>query len=297
VTNHTDSHAGSQIICDTLLRLIQEQLPNIERKETKDTCAIFQQAGSQFAHLYHYKKSPNAKIYFRADPDIEPHRFPSDIELQKRPKIDSSWEKRFPYFFIVSPSDNLEEIAKFIVEEVYPFTLISSVPVFSEIQTELLVQRQQVESEGYFNVSDSEDARHRVNISIVQRQGQADFRSKLLKAYAYRCSVTSCDAEPALEAAHIIPYRGAKTNHIANGLLLRADIHTLFDLHLLSIQPETLEVVLTPALMKTAYIEFASRKLFLPRDKAARPSQVALTSRYKHFLQKCDRSLLWDALS
>ena len=38
-----------------------------------------------------------------------------------------------------------------------------------------------------------------------------------------------------LEAAHIIPYKGSSTNHIQNGILLRADIHTLFDLDLLRI--------------------------------------------------------------
>jgi len=36
-------------------------------------------------------------------------------------------------------------------------------------------------------------------------------------------------------AAHVIPYKGASTNHVQHGILLRADIHTLFDLDLLRI--------------------------------------------------------------
>ncbi|MEH1887220.1 MULTISPECIES: HNH endonuclease signature motif containing protein [unclassified Nostoc] len=41
--------------------------------------------------------------------------------------------------------------------------------------------------------------------------------------------ITNFDAEVALEAAHIIPYSETENNHPSNGLLLRADLHTLFD--------------------------------------------------------------------
>lgn len=46
-----------------------------------------------------------------------------------------------------------------------------------------------------------------------------------------------------LEAAHIVPYQGPGTNHSLNGLLLRADLHTLFDLGLLAIAAETLTIL------------------------------------------------------
>ena len=74
-----------------------------------------------------------------------------------------------------------------------------------------------------------EDARTRVLSSIVRRRGQPLFRKRLLKAYDRRCAFTGCAVEALLEAAHIVPYRGSDTNHIANGLLLRADLHTLFE--------------------------------------------------------------------
>lgn len=112
------------------------------------------------------------------------------------------------------------------------------------------------------------------------------FRRKLLKAYDYKCAITGCDAEPALEASHIFPYKGVKTNSIANGLLLRADIHTLFDIHLLSIQPETYKIVLAPKLMATAYKEFAEQKLYLPKNKISKPDQDALTRHYELFRKK-----------
>lgn len=90
-------------------------------------------------------------------------------------------------------------------------------------------QRSAMESRG-FDASSIVDARERVLGQIVRRRGQQEFREKLLVAYEGRCAITGCDAIEALEAAHIVPYLGTETNHVQNGLLLRADIHTLFDL-------------------------------------------------------------------
>jgi len=150
--------------------------------------------------------------------------------------------------------------------------------------SELTEQRQRVEADGYFDPSGVEDARQRVAASIIYRRGQSKFRRALLEAYGSRCLVTGCDAEPALEAAHIVPYLGAETNHVTNGLLLRADIHTLFDLHLLSIQPETKTIVIASSLESTAYKNFASQSLKLKGN--IKPSDRALAEHYQIFLQK-----------
>jgi hypothetical protein len=49
------------------------------------------------------------------------------------------------------------------------------------------------------------DARRRVALSVVQRQGQLEFRSRLLRIYEGQCCITATDAVQALEAAHIYP--------------------------------------------------------------------------------------------
>jgi hypothetical protein len=67
---------------------------------------------------------------------------------------------------------------------------------------------------------------------VRERQGQQDFRRKLIEAYGGRCAVTGCDEQSVLEAAHIEGYSG-RNSTVSNGLLLRADIHTLFDAGLL----------------------------------------------------------------
>jgi predicted restriction endonuclease len=74
------------------------------------------------------------------------------------------------------------------------------------------------------------DTRRRVLVAIVCGQWEGVFRRQLLLAYEGRCAVTGCDVEVALEAAPIEPYQGPHSNDIANGLLLRADVHPLFDL-------------------------------------------------------------------
>lgn len=274
-------------MCDSLLSLMQKRISDIERKEAKNTCAFFHETGNRFVFLYHRKNNSSVRIYFRAEPDSELYRFPNTIILQRRAKIDSAWERNFPYFFELSQFDDLQEIAEFLATEAYPLSLKSNSLVKRQEQPELSEQRRLVESKGYFDAQNIEDARRRITTSIVQRQGQAEFRRKLLAAYKYQCPITGCDVEPALEAAHIIPYKGVETNHPANGLPLRADIHTLFDLHLLSIHPETRRVVISPQLLNTSYVEYQGRTVSLPEQEAVQPDLSALAKHYELFLQKC----------
>lgn len=81
-----------------------------------------------------------------------------------------------------------------------------------------------------------EDARKRVIRKVNERSGQGPFRQALL-CESDACAFTGTRVKEALEAAHIKPYRGKQTNDPDNGLLLRADVHTLFDCGLLRIDP------------------------------------------------------------
>lgn len=61
------------------------------------------------------------------------------------------------------------------------------------------------------------------------RLGQGAFRVQLTDAYYRKCSITGEKTLPVLEAAHIKPYSESGPNHLANGILLRADLHKLYD--------------------------------------------------------------------
>lgn len=148
----------------------------------------------------------------------------------------------------------------------------------SEIK-QLDIIRQKLDKEN-LDPNDLEDARERVLTSIVRRQGQSQFRQNLLTAYKGRCTISSCNVEPALEAAHIIPYLGLHTNTTSNGLLLRADLHTLFDLKLITIHPESMKVLVAPELRKTQYGEFFEQTITLPKNEADIPSEQAIKEHY-----------------
>src|SRR2546423_8224434 len=120
------------------------------------------------------------------------------------------------------------------------------------------------------------DGRKRVISTIVQRQGQPEFRRELLEAYNGQCAISGYNVVEALEAAHILPYGGPQTNHLSNGLLLRADLHTLFDLGLIAIDTRSMAVIISPRLIGTAYEEFAGKKLNIPQNKSMQPNRVAL---------------------
>jgi hypothetical protein len=119
---------------------------------------------------------------------------------------------------------------------------------------------------------------------IVQRRGQPLFRAQLIEAYGGQCAVTGCDTEAALEAAHILPYDGPSSNRVSNGLLLRGDVHTLFDLALMGINAQTLTVVCSEHLTGAHYQELHGKKVRLPRDNSSKPSKRALQQRWRSFL-------------
>jgi hypothetical protein len=125
------------------------------------------------------------------------------------------------------------------------------------------------------------DEREQIKRQIRARRGQRTFRDKLRLRYANQCVISSCRILDVLEAAHIRAYRGPKDNHPANGLLLRADLHTLFDLNLIGIDPTSLRVHINPSLKGSEYKSMQGRGLNCSPSK--KPSREALEERWKNF--------------
>ena len=127
-----------------------------------------------------------------------------------------------------------------------------------------------------FDPKNERDACERIEQTIVQRRGQQGFRESLILAYEGKCAITGCSIRDVLEAAHIVPYRDAHTNNISNGLLLRADLHTLFDCKLLAIDPATMEVLLAPDIRDGEYKKWCGRRIQRPKTPTVRPNTEAL---------------------
>jgi hypothetical protein len=106
--------------------------------------------------------------------------------------------------------------------------------------------------------------RERQMREIEARQGAGPFRDALMRAYQERCAITGCTVPQLLEAAHIVPYADQGANSTANGLLLRADLHTAFDLHLVWVDVDTMEVRVAPSITDAAYRALEGKALRTP---------------------------------
>ena len=121
-----------------------------------------------------------------------------------------------------------------------------------------------------------EDLRRRQRGDRVVRDGQAAFRAALLAAYQSRCAMSPADAPPALEAAHIQPFLGKHSNCVVNGLLLRADLHAMFDDGLLTVRGEDYRIEVHSELKGTTYESMDGNVLRLPRHAKDHPDRDRL---------------------
>jgi putative restriction endonuclease len=82
-----------------------------------------------------------------------------------------------------------------------------------------------------------ERARYGQPILTLPRLGQGSFRILVTDAYERRCAVTNERTLPALDAAHIKPYSESGQHVVSNGILMRRDLHALFDRGYITITP------------------------------------------------------------
>jgi putative restriction endonuclease len=83
-----------------------------------------------------------------------------------------------------------------------------------------------------------DEPKYRENVLSKVRLGQGAFRVLITDAYVRKCAITGEKTLPVLEAAHIKPYALSGPHFISNGLLLRSDIHKLFDTGYITITPD-----------------------------------------------------------
>ena len=118
-------------------------------------------------------------------------------------------------------------------------------------------------------------------ILVAPRLGQGAFRIMVTDAYERRCVVTGEKTLPVLEAAHIKPYSLVGRHELSNGLLLRSDLHTLFDLGYLTISPADLRVHVSKRIHEEfengrEYYALDGREVRLPRSSYPQPSREML---------------------
>ena len=116
--------------------------------------------------------------------------------------------------------------------------------------------------------------------SVLQkiRIGQGAFRVLVTDAYSRRCSISGEKTLPVLDAAHIKPYSEQGPHQISNGILLRSDMHKLFDCGYITITKDY-KVEISKAIKEEfengrEYYQYHGRDLmYLPSQEINKPNQ------------------------
>jgi putative restriction endonuclease len=100
-------------------------------------------------------------------------------------------------------------------------------------------------------------------------------------AYHRRCAISGEKALPVLEAAHIKPVAEGGVHRMDNGLLLRSDVHTLFDRGYITVTPDHRVLIASQALKEDfdngePYAPFHGTKILLPERETERPLREQL---------------------
>jgi len=122
------------------------------------------------------------------------------------------------------------------------------------------------------------------------RIGQGAFRVMVTEAYNRRCAISGEKTLPVLDAAHIVPFSEQGSYAVKNGLLLRKDIHTLYDRGYITITP-SYHIEVSSRLKedygngKIYYAYHGSQMPNLPLDERERPSPEYLQWHNEHVYQ------------
>ncbi len=121
-----------------------------------------------------------------------------------------------------------------------------------------------------------ETARYGTPHLVTPRLGQGSFRIDVTAAYQGRCAMTAERTLPALEAAHIHRYSAGGVHEVSNGLLLRSDLHRLFDRGYLTVDSKDLTIVVSRRIKEEYengrdYYALHGKSLSAPTDTNAMP--------------------------
>lgn len=90
------------------------------------------------------------------------------------------------------------------------------------------------------------------------RKGQSRFRKALHTLYGSRCAFTGTSEETVLEACHIISHARTGDNSLDNGLLLRSDIHILFDENMMTLANDGMHILVHKDVTAPEYVRLSN---------------------------------------
>jgi len=216
--------------------------------------------------------------------------------FQNRQAAEAIWGEGFQHrehlFFISQPVPielPAQALDDYMLEPGQGFYQVGD-PICDRIETDfgnlerfarlrLLGNTPQLQSHSYGNRSLGEGgttAKVDFIADISNRRGDPELRATLLAAYGGRCAITANSAECNLEVAYIIPNRSALPQSPSDAILLRADLHNLFDLRRLAVDTDSMSIVVSPELFDSSYRILQGRPLRLPENPDLHPDKSAL---------------------
>ena len=164
-----------------------------------------------------------------------------------------------------------------VTGKVYSIESFHGAKLFEQLQArtnqQILFERDRRTFEG---LQEQPQAQYGSPILVSPRLGQASFRLKIADVYGYKCAVSETKVLPALDAAHIMPFARGGEHDISNGIMLRKDIHAIFDQGFATIDSEVRFRV--SRRVKTVfdngneYLRLDGRTIVLPKNVKWRPS-------------------------
>jgi putative restriction endonuclease len=185
-----------------------------------------------------------------------------------------------PFFFdrsewIPVPSDWKLNIVR---GKTYDLTIGLGAELWDAVQHRL--QRKNIEFDSNLEITEKQTLYGKPTV-IIPRLGQGSFRIVVTDAYNRRCAVTQERTLPALEAAHIKPFSDSGPHRVDNGLLLRSDIHKLFDNGYVTITNdhrfEVSRRIKEEYENGRDYYAMHGRNLFIPQNQELKPSYEFIT--------------------
>lgn len=133
-----------------------------------------------------------------------------------------------------------------------------------------------------------EQSRYGKPTLVKLRLGQGAFRILVTDKYERRCAVSGERTLPALDAAHIRPYAEGGNHEASNGILLRKDIHSLFDANYVTIDSD-LRFVVSGRIREEFengrhYYELHGKRIAIPAEREFQPDQLAIDWHNSQFL-------------
>ena len=123
-----------------------------------------------------------------------------------------------------------------------------------------------------------------VEATVRRRRGQREFRFKLMEKFGEICAFSGEQPPQVLEAAHINSFAQTGEHHLNGGLLLRRDIHSLFDANLISVNPDSWKIQIAPRLQSfETYKPLDGRNLLVP--EGSRPNIDLVRSHFDQSLR------------